>query len=327
MIVVTGADGQLGQELIKRLSKRKLSHKGYDINEWDITQVEQSRGILQETPGAVLINCAAYTAVDQAETEQEAAKVVNALVPELLAEICVKKGIRIIHLSTDFVFGEWPSGEQPAAAVAPWREDDSLSPVGVYARTKAEGERRAQAVYDAGNLSENLVIVRTSWLYSSLGNNFPKTILRLAADESRKELGVVDDQIGRPTWAGRLADFLLHLIYERGWIGDNSVNTSLNTKAMHPIYHFSNSGAASWYDLACAVVEMGAERGLLESVPVLRPIPGSAYPTAAKRPGFSVLDLSRAMALMPDIPHWRTDLGRFLDEVAAAQTTSAKQPV
>ncbi|MCB1144230.1 MAG: dTDP-4-dehydrorhamnose reductase [Leptospiraceae bacterium] len=292
MIFITGSTGQLGQELSRLLNDSIYTYRTFALSEWDITDLHRSQEILDIQPD-ILINASAYTAVDRSEEEREIAREVNSAAVGALAEECKKRNIRFIHISTDFVFTLNPIVED--GHLRYWKTNSPTRTLGAYAETKKQGEEFIQSVFGD---SPNYHIIRTSWLYSSFGMNFPRTILRLLKDPSRKELKVIEDQIGRPTWAFRLAEFLLNLI------------ASIHKKDgnLKPIYHFSNSGIASWYDFAVAVQEIGLKKGILKEKKLILPIPTEAYPTPAVRPRFSVMDLSESYELMEKIPHWREDL-------------------
>ena len=269
MFLVTGADGQLGRELRLVLGDRAVyADKAY----LDITDEAQVSAFFAERKFDFVINCAAYTAVDKAEDDAEAADRVNRLGAELLA----RHGRRIIQVSTDYVF----DGESPR----PYREEDETRPLSVYGRTKRAGEEAVLAQ------AETAVIVRTSWLYSRFGGNFVKTMRRLGRE--RGSLGVVFDQAGTPTYAADLAAAVTAMLPEI-------------TPGMKEIFHYSNEGVASWYDFACAIMEMS---GLSCAV---RPIESAEYPTRAARPSFSVLNKAKIKKRFGlAIPHWTDGLKR-----------------
>ena len=257
-VLVTGAGGQLGRELVLAA--------GLDVDcvalgreALDIGDRAAVFALLKEARPQVLINTAAYTAVDKAESEPELALRVNALGPANLAAACSVQGVRMIHVSTDFVFD--------GNATQPYRPDAPGSPVSEYGRGKWAGEL---AVLEA---LPGALIVRTSWVYSRFGSNFVKTMLRLMSE--REELGVVCDQLGTPTWARGLAQVL--------W-------AAADRPQLQGIYHWSDEGVCSWYDFAQAIYEEGRALGLLSAELEIKPIPGSSYPTPAHRPAYSVLD-------------------------------------
>ncbi|WP_143959518.1 dTDP-4-dehydrorhamnose reductase [Litoribacter populi] len=272
-ILVTGGKGQLGQELEGLV--RESGHEGEWIfassKEVDITDREKLKKFLEDINPDVIVNCAAYTAVDKAEEDDERAKAINVDGVRHLAELGQDK--LIIHISTDFVF----DGTSHIA----YKEDAVTNPLGVYGQTKFDGEKALLAV------AKNAVVVRTSWLYGSYANNFMKTMLRLA--ETRSELNVVADQIGTPTYTGDLAKAIIKIV-DLGGISPG-------------IYHFSNEGVTTWYGFAHSIFDYG---GLSIKV---KPIPSAQYPTPAQRPHFSVLDKSKIKeALDIEIPHWRDSL-------------------
>lgn len=277
-ILVTGAKGQLGSEL------RKLHHSldkndfiFADAEELDITEEDMVKDFFKSNKISHCINCAAYTAVDKAENEAEKAELLNTKAVRLLAEQCAKQSATLIHISTDYVF----DGKN----YTPYTEVDMANPVNVYGKTKLLGEQMA--------LSKNpkTIVIRTSWLYSTFGNNFVKTMIRLA--ETKPSISVVADQVGTPTYAEDLAKAILQLTH---------------TSSPHfGIYHYSNEGVASWYDFAHAIFQ-------IKKLDInLIPIKTEAYPTPAKRPAYSILDKSKikqTFGLM--IPHWRESLEKCL---------------
>jgi len=271
MLLVTGANGQLGNELRLLLGGSAL-YVGRD--ELDITDENAARQFLDAQNFDFIINCAAYTAVDKAEDDFEAADRINRLGPALLA----KYGRRIIQVSTDYVFD--------GTAHLPYKEDDAASPASVYGSTKLAGE---QAVLEE---AETAIIIRTAWLYSSFGANFVKTMRRLGAE--RDSLGVIFDQIGTPTYAADLAAAIVALLPR--------------VKAgMKEVYHYSNEGVASWYDFACAIM---TESGLSC---VVRPLETHEYPTKATRPAYSVLNKAKIRRDFGiTIPHWMDGLKRCI---------------
>ncbi len=282
-ILVTGAGGQLGQALLASAPDGAavvaLGRADLDISDAAAVQAAVSR----HAP-ALVINAAAYTAVDKAEGEVDAARAINATGPANLAAAARDAGARFVHVSTDFVF-DGVSG-------IPYRPDAPTAPIGAYGLTKREGEVAvAAALPDA-------LIVRTAWVYGVTGGNFVRTMLRLMAE--RDEVRVVADQIGTPTFAGGLAQAL--------W--------ALDAAGARGLYHWTDSGAASWYDFAVAIQEEALALGLLDrKVPVL-PIPASAYPTPARRPHYSVLDKEASVALLgAPPPHWRDNLRLMLKEI------------
>jgi len=287
-IIVTGAGGQLGSDLAKRLSAAGLESVNLDSSALDITDREAARRVFRREKPAIVINCAAYVKVDQAESEAEAAFKINAEGPAILAEEASRAGAALAHVSTDFVFD--------GAKSSPYTEEDETNPLNVYGRSKLEGERRVM------EKQPRSVIVRTSWLYGSRGSNFVKTMIRLAED--RETLRVVCDQVGRPTWTGDLADALVS-IAKRIQGGDSP----------YGIYHYSNEGFASWFDFAKAIVDEAGSGACLKCKEVI-PVSTAEYPTPATRPRYSVLDSAKIKATFGlDIPHWRDSLRAMLKEL------------
>jgi dTDP-4-dehydrorhamnose reductase len=288
-VIVTGADGQLGRELqlTAPVGVDCLPLNRVELDIGDLPAV--SRRLDLEQPG-VLINAAAYTAVDRAESEPAAAARVNAEGAANLATACDQTGCRLLHVSTDFVFdGQRGQPYPPSAATAP---------LGEYGRTKLLGE---EAVV---RLAPGSLILRTGWVYSRFGGNFVTTMLRLMAE--REELTVVCDQVGTPTWARGLAEAL--------W-------ACALRPAVTGIYHWSDAGVCSWYDFAVAISEEAVALGVLEQAARVRPIPAADYPTPARRPAYSVLDKSdswRDLAMNP--VHWRVQLRAMLSDLKGAKS-------
>ena len=257
-ILVTGGNGQLAQCLKDVVKHHKnLAVDFQDLPDLDITNPSQLESYFSKRQFDYCINCAAYTAVDLAEEQSDLAYAVNAEGPKKLAEVCQKHQVTLIHISTDFVF----DGKKRT----PYLETDVPNPLGVYGTSKLQGERNIQEVM------EDYFIIRTSWLYSEYGNNFMKTMLKLS--ETREEISVVSDQFGSPTYAGDLAEVLIKIV--------------LSSSISYGIYHYSNGGIVSWYDFA---VEIFKQFGKPIEV---KPIKTKDYPTAAKRPEFSVLDTTK----------------------------------
>ncbi|MDL2230729.1 dTDP-4-dehydrorhamnose reductase, partial [Alistipes sp. OttesenSCG-928-L06] len=268
-IGVTGANGQLGCSL-RKIADDYPAHTFVfsDLPETDITDKAGIEAWAVANQLEIIVNCAAYTAVDRAESEPDAAWRVNALGPAVLAEVCAEKGIRLIHLSTDYVFD--------GTAETPYREDDTTHPLGVYGSTKLQGE---QAIRESGC---DALIVRTSWLYSEFGHNFVKTMLRLGAE--RAEVRVVDDQTGCPTYATNLARAIIQLT-NKGFSGFG-------------VYHYCDDGTTTWYDFARQIFAVAEN-----PVPVI-PIETKDYPTPAKRPKYSVLSTNKIKTAGIQTPYW-----------------------
>ena len=263
VVLVTGANGQLGQSL-------QFIAPNYDEIDFvfcssadlDISNLENCETVFSKTKPHYCINAAAYTVVDKAESEPEKAHLINVIGAQNLAQVCKTHNTVLLHISTDFVFD--------GNASKPYTEEDIPNPTGVYGQTKLDGEKAIQATF------ENHYIIRTSWVYSQYGNNFMKTMLRLASE--RDSISVVNDQIGTPTNAVDLAKVLIKII-----LTDNRQPTTDN----FGIYNFSNEGQCSWYDFAKKIFE-------INSIKIdLKPIPTSSFPTPAKRPKFSVLDKTK----------------------------------
>lgn len=282
-ILVTGSNGQLGSEL-KALSQTYSTYNFHftDYEELDITNHIKVDTFVKANKISVIINCAAHTAVDKAESDQEMSTKLNHLAVENFAKIAKTNNIQLIHISTDYVFD--------GRSHIPYSEDDKTNPQSVYGRTKLAGEQAMKKINPA-----NSIIIRTSWVYSSFGNNFVKTMLRLANE--RKELGVIVDQIGTPTYARDLAKVLLEIIPK--------IN---NTDA--EVYHFSNKGVTSWYDFAKAIFD-------LKEVDIkVNAIETSQYPTAAKRPFYSILNKNKIEnRFQIEIPNWRDSLKDCLQKL------------
>jgi dTDP-4-dehydrorhamnose reductase len=282
-VLVTGADGQLGHEL-KRSCPQTISLIETDRETLDITDATAIASALAEHAPDWLINCAAYTAVDKAESDQDAATTINATAAGLLANACATHSARMVQISTDFVFDGLQS--------TPYAPGDRPKPLSVYGATKLAGE---QAVSEA---LPDALIIRTSWLYSAHGSNFVKSMLNLM--QSRDELGIVYDQVGSPTWAGTLARALWQLI-------------AVGARGIH---HCSDNGVASWYDFAVAIQEEALATGMLQKEIPVRPIRTRQYPTPARRPAYSVLDKQLTESQIGVMfPHWRKSMRLMLEEL------------
>ena len=292
--LVCGAGGQLGQELVLTCPEQCQAIP-MTRSMLDIADPDQVAKALDDTEPSWVINAAAFTAVDAAESEPELAHRVNAMGPEILALQCRERNIRFLHVSTDFVF----DGTQGH----PYAPDAEPNPLGVYGRSKLDGEN---AVIAAGGSS---VILRTGWVYSRHGGNFVKTMLRLMAE--REQLSVVEDQIGTPTWARGLA------LACWGLADHDDVSG---------IYHWSDAGACSWYDFATVIREIALELGLLHQAATLLPIPASQYPTPAQRPAYSVLDKTLTRKLLGHSGnHWTSQLRAMLVDLQQHEQQNEKQ--
>lgn len=283
-LLILGGNGQLGRELALRSVTAGITATAIDIEKCDITDVACIDRWLTETGAEAVVNCAAWTRVDAAETEVEAAYRVNAIGPRVVASCCEARGVLLTHISTDFVF--------PGTATQPIDEWATPAPLSVYGASKLAGE------HEVRHLCRRHQIVRTSWLYGQQGPNFVLTILRLAKQGGR--LRVVADQRGTPTWTGHLAPAILRLL-ERGIPGT---------------YHLTNSGETTWHGLARAVLD---EAGLESDV---APIATTDYPTAARRPAYSVLsNLAWNLLGEPPLPPWREGVTEYIK--ALHPTTAA----
>ncbi|MBP5687227.1 MAG: dTDP-4-dehydrorhamnose reductase [Muribaculaceae bacterium] len=274
-ILITGANGQLGREMRKVLDNDIFVNAIYtDVEELDITDAAAIDACIESNKVEYIVNCAAYTAVDAAESNVELCTKLNVEAPTLLAQAARKHGAKLIHISTDYVFD--------GTSCRPYREDDKICPTSVYGSTKADGEKHIMDV------APESIIIRTAWLYSPHGKNFVKTMIELG--RSRETLRVVSDQVGTPTNALDLASV---------------IKTFIDSDEWHPgIYHFSNEGAISWYDFTMAIHRIAG----ITTCHVL-PCMTEDYPTAATRPHYSVLDKSKIKATLGiEIPYWEESL-------------------
>ena len=285
-ILITGSNGQLGSE-IKELAAnyKKLDFVFKALPELDICNFEALQAFIIDHKINIVINCAAYTAVDKAEEDAEIAEKVNSKgVINIVNALQTVNG-KLIHISTDYVF----DGDH----FLPYKETDPVSPIGVYGETKRAGEL---AVI---NSDLDSIVIRTSWLYSAYGKNFVKTMLRLGNE--KENLGVIFDQVGTPTYARDLAKTCLDILS-----GDSSVNISKNGN----LYHFSNEGVTSWYDFAISIMELGGVNCKV------KPIQTKDYPTLAKRPQYSLLNKSKIKTdFKIQIPYWKDSLKECIDKI------------
>jgi dTDP-4-dehydrorhamnose reductase len=277
-ILVTGATGQLGSELM-------VLSKNYPQFEWifaDRTQVSLDnldvlRSQLETIHPNFILNCGAYTAVDKAETEQELANIVNHLAVGIIAQYAKDRSVKLIHISTDYVF----DGTSSVALT----EEAITKPINIYGATKRAGELTCL------KLNPDAIIIRTSWVYSIFGNNFVKTMQRLL--QERDTISVVNDQIGSPTYAADLAQVMMDIVTAEEWISG--------------IYNYSNEGEISWFEFVLAIQEIGGYTCEVNG------IPSSAYPTPAKRPAFSLLDKSKIKEVFSiNVPHYKDSLRRCM---------------
>ena len=287
-VVVLGAGGQLGRELV-HTAGAEVDCIPLSRSQLDIIDGAAIDACLAELAPQVVINAAAFTAVDGAESEPEAARRANAEGPRLLAAACKRLHCRLLHVSTDFVF----DGESSH----PYAPDAATAPLGEYGRSKLDGELLVRDVLPQA------LILRTGWEYSSFGGKFVKTMLRLMSQ--RDELAVVAAQVGTPTWARGLAQALWQAVAR---------------PQLHGIYHWSDAGVCSWYDFAVAIAEEASALQLLDRPVGIRPIPASEYPTPAQRPAYSVLDKSGSWRdLELEGVHWRVQLRAMLREFKESQ--------
>jgi dTDP-4-dehydrorhamnose reductase len=277
-ILVTGSNGQLGSEL--RLLSEKYSQFEWafaERNQVSLDNLSVLEQQLEQIHPNVIINCGAYTAVDKAESEKELADTVNHFAVGVLAKWSLKNNAKLIHISTDYVFDGTSS--------VPLKEDAETNPINVYGATKLQGEQLCQ------QQNPNAVILRTSWVYSSFGNNFVKTMSRLM--QERDSLNVVNDQIGSPTYAADLAQAIISIITCSEWHSG--------------IYNFSNEGEISWYEFALAIKEIGEYNCDVNG------IPSSSYPTPARRPAYSLLDKSKIKEIYHvDVPYYKDSLKKMM---------------
>lgn len=278
-VLITGARGQLGRSLIARAPAAAELHP-VDVAECNLADAAAIAALVRKLSPDLIINAAAYTAVDKAEDDEDTARAINA---RAVGALVAAHSGKLVHVSTDFVF----DGTSSRA----YRPDDERNPLSAYGRTKAEGE---------DYLRGSDILVRTAWVYTAGGANFVRTMLRLMKE--RPCINVVADQIGAPSWAPGLARVIWGLV----------------ARDASGTFHHSDAGVASWYDFAVAIQEEALALGLLEKAVPITPIPTSAYPTPARRPPFSLLDCSKTRELLGDgHTHWRENLRRMLKEEAA----------
>jgi dTDP-4-dehydrorhamnose reductase len=297
-ILITGQGGQLAWEL-EQTSPDSLEVICLSSKVLDISNQENVNKVLSSHMPDVVINAAAYTAVDKAETEQDKAYAVNKLGSEYLAFACKELKTKLIHVSTDFVFDGTSS--------TPYQTDDKTNPINVYGASKLAGDIKVNEI-----LGSDATIIRTAWVYSAQGNNFVKTMLRFMAE--REQLGIVYDQVGTPTWAKGLAKMIWALVERHSRTEERGIRDPLSGDAM--MLHWTDAGVCSWYDFAIAIQELAIEKGMLDKTIPVRPIPATAYPTPAVRPSFSVIDKTSAEeASGVQTIHWRKQLSAMMDEL------------
>lgn len=280
--LIVGAAGQLGRALAAAAPPH-ATLAALDRGALDITDAAAVDAALRAHRPDLVINAAAYTAVDRAESDSERAFAINATAATRLAAVATAQGARLVHVSTDFVFD--------GTASSPYPPDAPTAPLGVYGASKLAGERGVQLT------APDALILRTAWVYAAEGANFLRTMLRLM--DERDEVRVVCDQVGTPTHAASLARAIWRLT-EAGAAG---------------IHHWTDAGVASWYDFAVAIAEEAQSAGLLRRAIPIVPIPTSAYPTPARRPAYSVLDKQQTWALAGIASHWRCELRAALDQM------------
>lgn len=282
-ILITGCNGQLGNEM-QLLEKENPQHQYFntDVAQLDITNPEAIEEFVSNNAIDIIVNCAAFTAVDKAESSQELCHLLNAKAPEYLAAAVAKRGGYLVQVSTDYVFD--------GTNHTPYTEDEATCPNSVYGSTKLEGEKLSMAA------CANTMIIRTAWLYSTFGNNFVKTMIRLG--QEKPELGVIFDQIGTPTYAGDLAAAIM---------------AAINHGIVPGIYHFSNEGVISWYDFTKAIHRIAG----ITSCHV-KPLHTTEYPTPAARPHYSVLDKTKIKQTYGiEIPYWEESLEKCVAKLLA----------
>ncbi|MBN9297865.1 MAG: dTDP-4-dehydrorhamnose reductase [Filimonas sp.] len=279
VIIVSGSKGQLGYELQQQVAANsQFEYVFTDREELDITNAAQVRAEFEKHKPAFFINCAAYTAVDKAETDKDLALAINATAVGIIAECCKAYGTKLIHISTDYVFN--------GNGTAPYEPDETTDPVNYYGYSKLIGEEKAIA-----HNGPNTVIIRTSWVYSTHGHNFVKTMLRLMKE--RESISVVNDQVGSPTYARDLAIAIMKVVRQIQQTG----------KVENGFYHFSNSGVISWFDFAVAIKEIADLNCAVNGIPT------SGYPTPAKRPAYSVMNTEKIKEVYGvKLPEWRESL-------------------
>ena len=291
-ILVTGANGQLGNEM--RIVSKNSAHRyvftdvvtipSVETVKLDITDLEAVRAAVKEYDAQVIVNCAAYTNVDKAESDQELCALLNAKAPENLAVAMKEVNGLLVHISTDYVFGGEPYN-------TPCTEDRTGTPTGVYGQTKLDGENAIKAI------GCNHVIIRTAWLYSEFGKNFVKTMLALTA--SKPQLNVVFDQVGTPTYALDLAEVICRIIEEGSYVGNDGV------------YHYSNEGVCSWYDFTKMIAQYSGNTGC-----DIRPCHSDEFPSPVKRPSYSVLDKTKIKSVFGiQVPYWTDSLQKCLNNL------------
>jgi len=274
-ILLTGCDGQVGWEVCRQAAALNIDVIPTDIADLDITDIDAVRTLQTEESADIFINSAAYTAVDEAESDRDLAYAVNATGAKNLATVAAESNLPILHISTDYIF----SGKSSV----PYLESDEPGPTGVYGETKLAGERLV------AEANSRFVTLRTSWVFGVEGQNFVKTMLRLAVE--RDELTVVADQFGSPTFAGHIATALLALTKQYETSGELPWGN----------YNFCDSGPTTWHSFANKIMKVGVELGVLDKSPIVQPLRTEDYPTSAVRPRYSVMDCSLFLQTFPEI--------------------------
>lgn len=302
-ILLIGQDGQVGQELQKTLAP--LGEViGVGRQQLDLAQPELIQQAIAEAAPNLIVNAAAYTAVDKAESEPDLAYAINAIAPKQMAESAQRLGVPLIHISTDYVF----DGNQST----PYTETDATNPLGVYGKSKLAGEAEIQQLYER-HPDLQFIILRTAWVYGARGKgNFVKTMLRLGAE--REELRVVADQVGTPTWAAEIARAITAL--SKQFLTPPTDTTSTTSANLSGIYHFTNSGITSWYDFAVAIFEEAKSLGVPLKLQRVIPITTAEYPTPTQRPAYSALANQKIQTILQSpAPQWRQGLRQMLSEL------------
>jgi len=286
MIWLIGNKGMLGTELSLLLEKENIKFSGTD-REVDITDINALKEFTNKNSFDWIINCAAYTAVDKAEDDREFCRVLNAEGPYNIAVTARERGIKIIHISTDYVFN--------GKGDTPYKEDDVTDPIGVYGFTKRDGEKKLLEE------NKNSYIIRTAWLYGRHGNNFVHTMLRLM--KGKESISVVNDQKGSPTWAYDLSKTIIEFIKQ----------SSEGKTIPFGVYHFTNEGEITWFDFAKEIYKQGRALGMLEKNCEVKPCTSADFPAKVTRPAYSVLDKTKIKnSLHITIPGWEKSLKDFL---------------
>lgn len=294
-VLVTGANGQLGKSLNHLVGQNKTDYRFVFANreQLDLTEFQDIRSFIEKNQFDVIINCAAYTAVDKSEVEKEQANLINHLSVKNIAEIARDNSIKLIHISTDYVFD--------GLNLKPYNEKDATSPKNVYGKTKLDGENAilSTMVYDA-------LIIRTSWLYSEYGNNFLDTILKLT--KTKEKLNIVSDQIGSPTYANDLAIALLKIIENKKFFEASQISE---------VFHYSNDGECSWYDFAREIIQISGKKCSIE------PISSKDYPQKATRPKHVLLDKGKIRdSFGLEIFFWKDSLNKCIQALSNSSNSN-----